>query len=516
VRKVTKIEANRQFTAADKLRVAAYCRVSTDNDDQQLSLEAQIQHYESYIKSDPAWELAGIYYDDGISGTKKENRTDLLRMLRDCENHRIDLIVTKSISRFARNTTDCLQIVRRLTELGVHISFEKENIHTGRMESELVLGILSSLAENESVSISQNNKWSCQHQFQNGTYKLANPPYGYDWDGEALVPNSEQSRVVQRIFAQAIEGSGAGRIASGLSADGIKPARGEVWGESSVRAILRNERYVGDAVFQKTYTDDRFVRHANNGEHPKYVIQSHHQAIVSRETFEAAAQAIAQRSKGKGIVTGDGKYTGRYAFSGKIICGECGSIFKRRIHHSGKPNQYVAWCCKTHLSGQGCSMLFVRDEWIKAAFVRAMNTLYTEKNGLLKLLIQTLKEQDTEGGVKLKKLDDLIQNNAERAKVLTGLVGKGYLTPALFNGKSNELKTEAAKLKEQRNALFKELSKVSEADELQKYLTRDGRTITEFDESLFIRFVSDVTVYSPTELGFRLKCGLVLKEEIER
>jgi site-specific DNA recombinase len=161
-------------------------------------------------------------------------------------------------------------------------------------------------------------------------------------------------------------------------------------------------------------------------------------------------------------------------------------------------------------------MLFIRDEWVKAAFVRAMNTLYTERNGLLKPLIQTLKEQDTEGGVKLKELDDLIQDNAERAKVLASLVGKGYLDPALFNGKNNELKTEAAKLKEQRNALFKERSKVSEADELLKYLTRDCRTITEFDESLFIRFVSDVTVYSPTELGFRLKCGLVLKEEIER
>ncbi len=181
MKKVTKIEQNTvNLSERPKRRVAAYCRVSTDTDEQLESLETQIKHYESYIRANPEWEYAGIYYDEGISGTKKEKRPELLRMIADCENGSIDFIVTKSISRFARNTTDCLELVRKLQNLGIFIFFEKENINTGKMENELMLSILSGLAENESVSIAENNKWSVRRRFQNGTYKISSPPYGYD------------------------------------------------------------------------------------------------------------------------------------------------------------------------------------------------------------------------------------------------------------------------------------------------------------------------------------------------
>jgi DNA invertase Pin-like site-specific DNA recombinase len=193
VRKVTRIDRNNALQAfKPKVRVAAYCRVSTDSDEQMASLEAQKDHYESYIKANPDWEFAGIYYDEGISGTKKENRTGLLRLLADCENKKIDFIITKSVSRFARNTTDCIEMVRKLTDLGVFIYFEKENINTQRMEGELVLTILSSLAENESLSIAENSKWSIRRRFQNGTYKISYPPYGYDYvDGKLDVTEEE-------------------------------------------------------------------------------------------------------------------------------------------------------------------------------------------------------------------------------------------------------------------------------------------------------------------------------------
>ena len=181
MKKITKIEENTTDSfLKPKLRVAAYCRVSTDRDEQLVSLQAQKTHYETYIKANPEWQYAGIYYDEGVSGTKKENRTELLRMISDCESRKIDLIITKSISRFARNTTDCLEMVRKLVDLGVYIYFEKENINTQSMESELMLSILSGLAESESISISENNKWSIQRRFQNGTFKVAYPPYGYE------------------------------------------------------------------------------------------------------------------------------------------------------------------------------------------------------------------------------------------------------------------------------------------------------------------------------------------------
>ena len=212
--KITTIAPTAGFIYTQKkLRTAAYCRVSTDSEEQQSSLENQRTHYTDYIKSNSDWDFVGIYFDEGISGTKKEKRTGLLRLLKDCESRKIDFIITKSISRFARNTKDCLEIVRRLTDIGISIYFEKENINTGTMDSELILSILSSLAAEESVSISQNNKWSIKKRFQKGTFKLAVPPYGYDYNGENLVPNPEQAQIVKRIFAEVLSGSGTHAVA---------------------------------------------------------------------------------------------------------------------------------------------------------------------------------------------------------------------------------------------------------------------------------------------------------------
>ena len=190
-----------------KLRVAAYCRVSTDMDAQLENLEAQKSYYENYIGSHADWVLVDIYYDEGITGTKKDKRPDLLRMMEDCETGKIDFILTKSISRLSRNTADCLELVRRLMELHIPIYFEKENLNTSDMEGEFLLSTLSSLAESESVSISANSKWSIQNRFLDGTYKLCSAPYGYRWDGKTLVVDPVQAKVVKRIFAEVLAGS---------------------------------------------------------------------------------------------------------------------------------------------------------------------------------------------------------------------------------------------------------------------------------------------------------------------
>ena len=200
MKKVTKIDKIQSSQAAKKkLRVAAYCRVSTDSDAQLESLETQKTHYENYIKSRKDWEFAGLYFDEGVTGTKADKRHKLMQLLADCKARKIDFIITKSISRFSRNTTDCLEIVRTLLNLNIPVYFEKENINTGSMESELFLSVLSSMAEGESTSISENSKWSIKKRFQNGTFKLSYAPYGYRWDGRTLRIIPEQAEIVKRM-----------------------------------------------------------------------------------------------------------------------------------------------------------------------------------------------------------------------------------------------------------------------------------------------------------------------------
>ena len=247
MKRITKIEEN-MLLEKRKLRVAAYCRVSTARDEQLVSLVAQKAHYENYIKSNDEWEFAGLYYDEGISGTKKEKRDGLLAMVAACERGTIDFVITKSISRFARNTTDCLELVRKLLDLKIYIYFEKENLNTGSMESELMLSILSSLAESESVSISENEKWGIKRRFQNGTFIISYPPYGYDnVDGEmVIVP--EQAEIVKQIFADTLSGKSTHEIADELNERGVATKKGGHWTPGTVNAIIGNEKYTGDIM----------------------------------------------------------------------------------------------------------------------------------------------------------------------------------------------------------------------------------------------------------------------------
>jgi DNA invertase Pin-like site-specific DNA recombinase len=394
MKRITKIGVNETLVQKKKLKVAAYCRVSTASDEQLISLEAQKAHYESYIRSNDEWEYVGLYYDEGITGTKKDVRAGLLSMIADCEDGKIEFIITKSISRFARNTTDCLEMVRKLTDLGISIYFEKENINTGSMESELMLSILSSLAESESVSISENSKWSVQKRFQNGTFIIAYPPYGYDNDNGTMVIVPEQAEVVKEIFASCLAGKGTHAIAKELNARGLKTKKNGKWGAGAVNAILTNEKYTGDVIFQKTYSDSSFNRHRNYGERDRFLCENHHEPIISREDFDRVRAVLDQRAMEKGNGTDTYRYQNRYCFSGRIKCGECGDTFKRRQHYKPSGN-YVAWTCATHLENkEECSMLYISDDGIKLAFLTMMNKLVYGHQAVLKPLLRTLRGMD--------------------------------------------------------------------------------------------------------------------------
>ena len=293
--------------------------------------------------------LKGSYAIDFSKTAKADLRTNPnVYTIEMRKRGKIEFIITKSISRFARNTTDCLEMVRKLTDLGVSIFFEKENINTGSMESELMLSILSSLAESESVSISENEKWSIRKRFENGTFIIAYPPYGYENDNGSMVIVPEQAEVVREIFAACLAGKGTHAIAKELNARGLKTKKNGKWGAGAVNAILTNEKYTGDVIFQKTYSDSSFNRHINYGERDRFLCQNHHEPIISHEDFDRVRAVLDQRAMEKGNGTDTYRYQNRYCFSGKIKCGECGATFKRRQHY--KPSgDYVAWTCGTHL-----------------------------------------------------------------------------------------------------------------------------------------------------------------------
>lgn len=518
MKKITKIKENENVGTAKKIRVAAYCRVSTASDEQLISLEAQKAHYETYIKANTEWEFAGLYYDEGISGTKTAKREGLLSMLKDCERGLIDYIITKSISRFARNTTDCLTMVRRLLELDIPVFFEKENINTASMESELMLSILSGLAESESASISQNSKWSVKNRFKNGTFIISYPPYGYaNVDGEmVIVP--EQAEVVKRIFADTLAGKSTHVIAREMNAEGIPPKKGKNWTPGAINGILKNEKYTGDVIFQKTYTDSSFNRHTNYGEYDQYLCEGHHEPIISHEDFDKANELLQQRGKEKGNGKDTAKYQNRYGFSGRIKCGECGSTFKRRIHY--KPSgAYVAWCCSRHIETvDACSMKYITDDALKAAFLTMMNKLVFSHQTVLRPLLNALKgSNDKERLLQIEELETKLDKNAEQRQVLTGLMASGYLEPALFNKESNTLTAEADMLRQKKDSLMHSMSgdrsKVDELESLMQFSAKNGM-VTEYLDELFLAHVDRVTVISRTEVMFELKCGLNLKERL--
>ena len=521
MKKVTKIAQNKPtvFTEQPKLRVAAYCRVSTDTDEQLVSLDAQIKHYESYINANPDWEFAGLYYDEGITGTKKEKRPELLRMISDCENKKIDFIVTKSIIRFARNTTDCLELVRKLIGLGIFIYFEKENINTGSMENELMLSILSGLAESESVSISENSKWSVTRRFQNGTFKLSYPPYGYDMLDGKMVVNESQAEIVQFIFAEILSGKGTYKIAKELNNRKVPSKKGGRWTSTTIRGMVCNEKYTGDAIFQKTYTDAHFNRHYNYGQKDQYLLKNHHEPIISHDDFEAAQEVIEQRAKEKGVKKRHEKYQNRYPFSGKIICGQCGGTFKRRTHSSGKHK--IAWCCSTHIDEiEQCSMKYVPELNFECAFTTMVNKLIFGHEVILKPLLGNLRNINSDDSlISIRELDKKLEENVEQRNVLVGLMTKGYLEPAVYNKSNNELLQEAERLRRQKESLSRfvnsDTQHLSEISELLHFTTKSNM-LSAFDQDNFGRFVEQIIVYSRTEIGFKLKCGITLKERLVR
>ena len=360
-----------------KLRVAAYCRVSTDLEEQESSYEAQVSHYNEMIRKNPDWELADIYADEGLSGTTTEKRENFNRMIQDCEAHKIDMVITKSISRFARNTLDCLQYIRKLKALNIPILFEKENINTMGTSGELLITIMASLAQQESQSISQNVRMGIQYNFQRGKPMLNHNRFlGYTKKkGGNLMIVPEEADVVRGIFRDFLEGLSFGEIISGLEDQGVLTPSGKTkWYHSTIQSMLKNEKYMGDLLLQKSYTKDFLTkeRAENQGTFPQYYVKNAHAPIVPREVFMRVQGALLRRENELIIAGKRSRPSVPHALHGKLICGLCGQPYCRYTPPSG----VTYWRCKSRITkGEYCASATIPDKEIRRFIINAFNRL---------------------------------------------------------------------------------------------------------------------------------------------
>ena len=520
------------------LRVAAYARVSTDLDSQETSIENQCDHYRSYIASHPDWTLAGIYQESGVSGTKADTRPELQRLLRDCEAGAVDVIITKSISRFARNTSECLEMVRNLTALGITLIFEKENIDTSKMESEFLLTLLAAFAESESASISTNQKWAIRKRFQAGTYKGGKVPYGYRKEKNGYVIHPAEAATVRRIFHALCEGKGTVVIARELNADKIptwtesyrgEPGKGR-WRSNSVIAIARNEFYTGDTLYQKTFMEN-YQKHVNTGQLDQFLNEADHPAIIDHETFEKANEAIRQHGESFGREKA-AKEVKRYALSGKLRCGICGGRMFR-----GDGGSYACWY-HTHKTyptadgkggnedvqnnradGQGstseeqeqqqlamCPMLPVSESDVKNAFTTTLNRL-----AAFPAVLDVSDPDSRETEAERERLGAQLQSIRRRKAVLHDR--------ALAEKYTAQLREKKAALDAEEKGILDRLAHMQQknpAGDLKKAVERRGvkDSFNPSDEALLITFVDHATVWSKERIRFHFTCGITTEEDM--
>jgi len=388
-----------------KKKMAAYCRVSTDQAEQQTSYEAQVTYYTTYITGHLDYDLAGIYADEGITGTNTKKREQFNKMIEDCKAGKIDMIITKSISRFARNTLDCLNYVRLLKGLGIGIIFEKENINTLDGKGEVLLSILSSLAQDESRSISENCTWGIRRRFEQGKIIVNHIKFlGYDKDDSGnLIINEEQAKIVRRIYTEFLEGKGANRIAKDLETEGVMHWNGKgKWYHGTIRKMLSNEKYKGDALLQKTYTVDFLnkKRVKNDGQVPQYYVEDSHPAIIDKDTWEAVQLEMERRKvfaekHGIGLID---YATVNSPFSGKVICGKCGKAFGRKVWNSTDERlRRIVWRCngKYEVKGEkGCESRHIDEYVLYQAFINASNAVVENKEYFMEKWQQVMESED--------------------------------------------------------------------------------------------------------------------------
>lgn len=496
-----------------KLRVAAYARVSSASDDQLNSFAAQNKYYTSLISAKDNWSMVDIYADEGITGTSVEKREDFKRLLADCRRGKVDRVLVKSISRFSRNTKECLESIRELKSLGVSIYFEKENIDTATMSGEMMTALFASFAQAESESISGNMRWSYQKRMQNGAYVPSSVPYGYTMIDGRMEIDVERARIVCEIFADYLSGLGCDTIAKSLSQH---PTAGvdRKWQRSTVSYILTNERYTGDSLWQKQYTTGAlpFKRVRNHGQQPQYYAECTHPAIITKEVFQAAQELFQKRKEKYGH-----EKTETTILTRKLTCGTCGSSFRKKGN-----DHKVFWTCVTHdRDRQACTITQIPETEIHAAFMRMYFKLKNHGQPILRNMLsnlQTIRNRRMLWSVDVIELNKKISELTSQNQLLTTLKQQGLVDSDIFISQSNSLAEQirATKLEKERLLDTERDEAIDTTKAIMEVIDGGPVLLSEFDEGIFDDLVERIIVDSCDCIRFCLKNGLELKEPIER
>ena len=519
--KITKIPASiSRYTSAPidapvKRKVAAYARVSTDSEEQLTSYAAQISYYTEYIKGREDWEFVGVYTDEGISGCSTKRREGFQRMISDAMAGKIDLIITKSVSRFARNTVDSLTTIRLLKENNVECYFEKENIWTFDGKGELLLTIMSSISQEEARSISENVTWGHRKRFADGKVSVAYSRFlGYDKGSDGkMVVNPEQAEIVKLIYRLFLEGKTPHTIAIHLTEKGIKtPGGKDKWNATTIRRILTNEKYKGDALLQKEFTVDFLTKKTkkNCGEIPMYYIEDDHEAIIDPAVFDMVQQEMERRK------TGASRYSGVSIFSSKIKCGECGGWYGAKVWHSTDQYRKVIYRCNNKYNDERCTTPHIMEEEVKTVFLKSLNKLLANRDELIenvKLICDKLTDTS--------ELEAEKEKYAEEMSLVADMVQAAMLENARialdqeeYRQKNDVLSARFEAAKKKHDELAMQIEEIETRGQnlrhFQETLESLNGQVTEFDSTLWGSLVDYITVYENGEKTVTFRDGSVI------
>lgn len=526
-----KPELVKQKAIQRQLRVAAYCRVSTDDEEQLSSYEAQQEYYTDKIMTNKEWTMAGIFADEGITGTSARKRPEFLRMIRMCKQKKIDLILVKSISRFARNTVDCLNYIRILKELGIAVYFEKENINTLSAESEMLITIMGAFAQAESESISANVKWGKRKAMADGKaiiqYKKL---YAYE-KGEDGSPKiiPEQAEVVVEIYKRFLAGSSLRMIQEWLEQERIPNVTGEQgWTIRAVRNILTNEKYCGDVLLQKTFIQDCISKKVikNTGQLPQYLVQNHHVGIVNCETFDAAQAEFARRTAGKSpskknAPTGLTSYASKYALSERLVCGECGTLY-RRCTWNIRGKKKIVWRCVSRLDygKKYChDSPTLEEEALQRSILAAINSLMSHKDSLIRDIAEAMElEQASIPGESIslgdiqRRLDELDEQTKKLVSKAAEDGDMASYTPKLkaILDEVSALKEKQAYIAQQQQSNAQAMWQIRNAAEALEQAPEQ----IEWNDSTIRQLVDTVRVLSKDKIEIHLRGGAVIEQNM--
>ncbi len=503
----------------DVLRVAAYCRVSTALEEQESSYASQIRSYTELISQHEGWELVDIYADEAASGTKTDKREDFNRLLADCRKGKIDRVLVKSISRFSRNTKDCLAALRELMRLGVTVQFEKENIDTGTLTTELMVSVSGSLAQQESMSISQNIRMGYRRRMERGEFIASSPPYGYrNAGGGRLEIVPEEAEVIRWVFESYLNGQGIVTIAEEMNRRGVPKKHGEAaWIPYAVACWLRNEKYTGNTLCQKTFTTGfPYISVKNRGEVDQFYIENSHPAIISQEIFDKV-QALRKKKKAPASAPS------KFPLTRKMICGKCGATFYRTVDRHGANN----WVCSGHKDGNrngkgACPNLSVRERDIYTAFIRMYNKLRLHEGIILRPALDQMEALESavqRENPAMLEVNRAIAQATEQNYKISKLRASGLLDADACAAKLAALDAQLTQLRAKRRRLLRNDDISEMADALRQTvetLHQGPEQMDEFDEELFNEMVEKIAVDIDHVLRFRLRGGFDVAEPLWR